>query len=574
MKRIISLILLLTLALTSTALAGSADTVVYGRIYTSNEAQPWAEAMAVQDGKFVYVGDAAGAEAYVGENTEVITSAGMITPGLIDAHTHPASVGRSAWHVRMGIPDYDGIIRYVTDYLAEHDAQEAPFVYFEYYLSSIFGPEGPNKAPLDEIAPDRPILIRDSSDHASWVNTRCLQLLGVYDMDPEDPLLADFVRDENGDFTGWILEMGFGLLEENLYKALGWYPPNEPTPEVMSVFTDTLKKWGVTGVFDALIEHAMQPQSVYELDQAGKLNMYYNMSYILQSMDELDEVTATLHALNEAYGTEHVRIDTVKIFDDGTNELGDSALIDGTVQDPDNHGFMRFNQEETREILRRCNAEGLDVHFHIVGDLSFRTICNAAEELIAEQGPLNIQVELCHCEYIDPADMARPAQLGILVNWTPHWSGGYFGDAALQYLGQERYDNMYQFNPIIDSGAVVTFGSDCYSMAEAERANPYFGMQIAMTREDIELPIDEDNPMRQKEDARLSLENLLKGYTINAAIQLRIDDVTGSIETGKSANYNVYGVNLFEVPADEFRYVVPELVVFEGRIIEGAAKAE
>ena len=208
----------------------------------------------------------------------------------------------------------------------------------------------------------------------------------------------------------------------------------------------------------------------------------------------------------------------------------------------------------------------------MAGDLAFRTVCDAVEALRAEQGPLDIQVELCHCEIVDPADMARPAELGIIINWTPQWSGGYFGDAALQFLGQERFDNMYQFNPIIDAGAVVTFGSDCYSMYEENRANPYFGMQTAMTRVDVEQPFSEENPMRPKEEAKLSLAKLLKGYTIDAAVQLRVDDVAGSIEVGKSANYNVYGVNLFEVPEDEFRFILPELVVFEGRVIEGTAK--
>ena len=79
--------------------------------------------------------------------------------------------------------------------------------------------------------------------------------------------------------------------------------------------------------------------------------------------------------------------------------------------------------------------------------------------------------------------------------------------------------------------------------------------------------MDDENPMRQKEEAKLSLEKLLKGYTINAAIQLRVDDVAGSIEVGKSANYNVYGVNLFDVPEDEFQFVLPEKVIYEGRVI-------
>ena len=256
---------------------------------------------------------------------------------------------------------------------------------------------------------------------------------------------------------------------------------------------------------------------------------------------------------------------TMKIFYDGTNELGDSALIDGTVEDPDNHGYMIFDYEQTKEVIRACNAAGIDVHFHLVGDLAFRTICDVTEELLSELGGLDIQVEMCHCEYVDEADMTRPAQLGIIINWTPHWSGGYFGDGAKQYLGEDRYNKMYQFNTMIDSGAIVTFGSDVYSMFEENRANPYFGMQTAMTRVDIEWPIEEG--MRPSEDAKLSLEKLLKGYTIDAAIQLRVDDVTGSISVGKRANYNLYPVNLFDVPEEEFKDVLPAVVVFEGQVI-------
>ncbi len=545
-----------------------ADTVIYGNIYTSDDDRPRASALAVKDGKFVYVGDAAGAGAFVGEGTEVLRlEKGIVTPGLIDAHTHPVTVARTGWHVRMGVPEYDEMMAFISGYLAEHDAQEAPFVYFEYYPSNMFGPEGPRKEPLDEIAPDRPILVRDFSDHASWVNSKCLELLGVYDMAPEDPLLGDFVRDESGDFTGWILEMGAAPLMKNMYDELGWYPPEEPTAEVIRVVNDDLKRWGVTGVFDALLEDELQAKSIHDMDAAGELDMYYNMSVCLDSFDELDETIEYIRELNEKYRTDHVWFDTVKIFYDGTNELGDSAVIEPTLNDPDNHGYMLLDYEQTREVIRRCNAEGLDVHFHMVGDLAFRTVCDATEELIGELGPLDIRVELCHCELIDPADMERPAKLGIIVNWTPHWSGGYFGDAALQYLGGERFDRMYQFNPIIRSGGIVTFGSDVYSMFEENRANPYFGMQTAMTRIDVEWPMDGDDPMRKPEDAKLSLDDLLRGYTINGAIQLRIDDAAGSITVGKSANYNIYGVDLFEVPAEEFQYVLPETVVFEGRVL-------
>lgn len=129
---------------------------------------------------------------------------------------------------------------------------------------------------------------------------------------------------------------------------------------------------------------------------------------------------------------------------------------------------------------------------------------------------------------------------------------------------------MYQFNEMIDSGATVTYGSDIYSWDEEYRANPYFGMQTAMTKVDIDdsYTDEEGNPVaRPSESAKLSLEDLLKGYTIDTAKQLRIDDVTGSIEFGKSADFNVYDKDLFDVPGDEFKDILPSATYHAGQLL-------
>ena len=314
---------------------------------------------------------------------------------------------------------------------------------------------------------------------------------------------------------------------------------------------------------DACVLDDAHVKTVSDMDKAGKLNMYYEFSYRMYDYSGLENAISEVHRLNETYGTDRVYVDTIKIFYDGTNELGDAALVDGWITDESQKGFLLMDLEQTVNTLRRCNEEGIDVHFHMVGDLAFRQVCDATEALIQEIGPLNIQVEMCHCEYINPADYDRPQQLGIIVNWTPHWTGGYFGDASLKYMGQERYDDMYKFNPLIESGAIVTFGSDIYSMYEENRGNPYFGMQTAMTRIDPE-GVYGEGVMRESESSKLSLEDLLRGYTRNGAIQMRLDDRTGSLEVGKNANFNVYDENLFEVAPEEMRNVLPAAVYFEG----------
>jgi predicted amidohydrolase YtcJ len=151
---------------------------------------------------------------------------------------------------------------------------------------------------------------------------------------------------------------------------------------------------------------------------------------------------------------------------------------------------------ETAELTRcflLCNTEGADVHIHVVGDRSFRTACDAVEaartELAATADEWRIPVTLAHCELVDPADMLRPAELGIVVNWTTHWSGAYFGEAAKKHLGDERWDRMYRFNEIAERGALLTFSSDVVTSYELHRSNPLFGMQVAATRVDPEYPL-------------------------------------------------------------------------------------
>ena len=547
--------------------AEAAQTVyTNANIYTEDAENPTAEALAVSDGKIVFVGSAEEAQAYIGDTTAVKDMGGrMITPNLIDAHSHPGIVSTTAWYTDMpaDCDTKEEILAFVKDFCDTHSVEEYPYIYFEYYPSNLFDENGPRKEWIDEVVSDRPILIEDFSDHACWVNTKFLELIGAYDDGVISDADKEFMTDSEGRYTGWIREFVWTNYIDNLYEKVGFFPPEEVNEQTLTPILDDFKSWGVTAVMDACILDEAHVKTVSDMDRAGKLNMYYEFSYRMYDYSELEASIAAVHSLNDTYATDHVYVDTIKIFYDGTNELGDAALVDGWITDESQKGYLLMDLDETIHTLRRCNEEGIDVHFHMVGDLAFRQVCDAVEALTREIGPLDIQVEMCHCEYINPEDYARPSELGIIVNWTPHWAGGYFGDASLKYMGEERYNNMYQFNPLIENGTIVTFGSDIYSMYEEHRGNPYFGMQTAMTRIDPD-GVYGEGVMRESAASKLSLEALLKGYTQNAAIQMRISEKTGSLQAGKGANFNVYDVDLFQVDPNAFKDVLPSEVYFEG----------
>lgn len=549
------------------------------KVYTCDANATSADAVVIEGGTITFVGDvrcwdnAAGLPVYdLGGRT--------VIPGLIDSHTHPSMVAQSFWHVRLPwTTDVDEILQFIRAYARAHPPEEVPFLYFEYYPSATFAGGPPTKELLDTAVSDRPCLCQDFSEHEHWVNTKMLELMEIT-RDTRDPVpgLEMFVRDETGDPTGLLREMVHLHFIDKVYEKIGWTPPQELTPTRVGRFFRFMTEHGVTALFEALVEDDEILKAIAELDRAGELNMYYVGALRFRDSADLPGVLALLKTYDAEYASEHVALNTVKLFLDGTNETGNGAVLTPLCSHvpADHRGDIGMETDELVQCFLLCNIEGVDVHIHVVGDRAFRVACDAVEvarnELSATGGDWRIQVTLAHCELVDPADMHRPAELGIIVNWTTHWSGAYFGETAKKHLGGERWNRMYRFNEIAESGAVLAFSSDVVTSYELHRSNPLFGMQVAATRVDPEYPLSPDvypGSSRPEADAKLSRELLLAGYTINGAKQLRLADKMGSLEVGKVANLCVLSADLFEVEPSAVGDIKFDTVIFEGRVVAG-----
>jgi len=182
-------------------------------------------------------------------------------------------------------------------------------------------------------------------------------------------------------------------------------------------------------------------------------------------------------------------------------------------------------------------------------------------------------VTIAHLELIDPADLPRIKELGVICNFTPWWLGVNHDDVVEFSLGEERYSNMYKIKSLFDIGATVTFSSDEWWGDDlfSTYINPYFGMQVGHTRQyPKEWWKTQDDGIRSPSNERLSLEQLIEGYTRNGAYQLRMENEIGSIEVGKLADLVVLEKNLFEVDRYEIWKVKPSTVVMEGKVIQGS----
>jgi predicted amidohydrolase YtcJ len=550
------------------------------RVYTGNEAQPLADTLVIEDGHISYVGTLDGWRNE--KNLPVHDLHGRaVIPGLIDSHTHPSMVSQSLWHVRLPwTHDVGEILQFVREYAEAHPPEEAPYLYFEYYPTTTFRDSPPTRELLDSAISDRPCLCQDFSEHEHWVNSKMLELMEITKDTPDPvPGLEMFVRDEEGEPTGLLREMVHRHFVDKMYEKIGWTPPQQLTPERIRHFFRFMTEHGVTSLFEALADDDEIFASVSELDRRGELNMYFEGAIRFRRMADLPDAISQLQRYQAIYGNARISINTLKLFLDGTNESGNSALISPVCRHASGETFgeIGMDVDELTECLSLCNSEAVDVHIHLVGDRSFRVACDAVEaaqrQLEKSGGEWRIQVAFAHCELVDPADMPRPAELGIIVNWTTHWSGGYFGTGSMKHLGQERWNRMYRFNEIAESGATVTFSSDVVTAYELNRGNPFFGMQVAHSRVDPQYPLDPvvyPLSMRPEESAKLSRELLLKGYTLNGAKQMRLDDKVGSLENGKVANLCILSHDIFEVETEQLGTTRPTAVFFEGRLVFGS----
>lgn len=554
-------------------------------IYTMNEAMPLAQAVVIDGDRILYAGpdEEASWSAIAGQEAEVHDMKGKyIYPGMIDSHTHPGMVSQSSWHVRLPwTEDLDEILEFIRDYAEKHPKEEVPFLYFEYYPTDLFGQEKPHKKYLDWACSDRPVLCQDFGEHQHWYNSKMLESMEVTANTPDPiPGMKEFVRDEHGEPIGCGREFVHeeSPFAENLFRNIGWEPPVNVTPELLMPFFDFMADAGITAMADGILEGEAQMKSMYELDMAGRLPTYYDGAVRFYSLDDLPDKIRFCKEMNRKYGTKHLKINTMKFFLDGTNEIGNSALLQPHVNDPTgtNYGAIAVDEDELKDCFLLCNREGVDLHIHMVGDRAFRVACNAVERAQEEAKTSGeqwtCQPIFAHCELIDPADMPRPAKLGITINWSCHWSGGYFGEEALNYLTEDAWKRMYQFNHIIDSGALVTFSSDVVTFYELHRADVFFSMQVAATRVDPEYPLDPDRylgSVRPPESARLDIPTLLKGYTINGAKQMHLGHLLGSIEAGKIANMNICSADIAKSPASELSRLSWDAILFDGRVIRG-----
>jgi predicted amidohydrolase YtcJ len=536
-----------------------------GRIFTVDDRQPWAQAVAIRDGRFVYVGDDAGVQGFIGARTRISELGGKLAiPGLVDAHTHPGNMGHyGAKRAAITATDHQEVLAQIAAYADAHP--ELDWIMMRGFPVGSYGKAGPHKRDLDRIVPDRPVYLVGDMGHSRWFNSRALELMGLDRNTPDAvPDLARFARDPDGELTGWTTEWAFAPYLAPFLKA-----DVEANRAGIAHFLNYLSSLGVTTLMDGGNRWYAEEVTplLAELDRSGRLPVRYEGVYHIYVPQQVPGAIDELLRMRERYAGDRLRFNTIKIHFDGTNEIRTAALLEPFSDDPGNRGNTLIGELALTAFILELHAAKLDLHLHCVGDRAIRIALNAVEHARKSlDEPLYTRVTLTHLEVIDPPDYPRFRELGVFANFTPAWHAYWEDDLTRTTLGP-RHARSFLIRPLLDHGATVTFSSDTTSLENIEEANPYLGMQTAHNRQ---YPPDGPSAtIREPVADRLSLEELIRGYTINGASQLRMNQDIGSIEVGKLADLVVLDRNLFEIDRYAISEATPEAVLMEGEVIHG-----
>lgn len=538
-----------------------------GKVHTMDANRTVASAIAIRGDRIVAVGDDESVRAYIGRNTEVIELAGrMVLPGMIDAHLHSAlgSLELGKCSLEDAELSVDQIRAAVQACVAAAPAAGAD----EWFEVVTVNPAGlvMNKADLDLMLAERPLLLRGSDHHTAWVNTRGLQVAGI-DASTPDPAGGQIERDAQGVPTGFLKDPPAIELAAGAIPA----PTLAQRIEKAKVALAQHHALGITSFQDPLATpDVLEVYAALEQDQA----LTARVRAALASTVTDDEVEFTrLKALRDQYASGHPRLraDSVKVFADGVIEYPTQTAallkpyLDGHGQPTTNYGGRYFEQPVLNRYVERLDKEGFTVHVHAIGDATARGALDAFQHTRERNGASTRRHQITHLQLVDPADFPRFAQLDVIANMQLLWAipDVYTIEALQPYIDATSFRYMYPAASLRNAGAMLVGSSDWPVSTE----NPLLAIQTGVLR------MNPDTGLVLNAEERVTLDDMLAAYTINAAKALQQEGTTGSLEVGKLADAVVLDRDIALIAPQLIHTASVQLTLVDGRRVFDATAA-
>lgn len=534
-----------------------------GHIYCVEPKGTWVQAVAIKDKTFIALGSNEEIDPYITANTDVIDLEGKtVIPSLHDMHTH-AIIGAYELLNSCNLPTApSSTLSDLLDSIEQYakDNPDTEWLTGGAWQSSVQAQL--HRKQLDEIDSERPILLYDFSHHNAWVNSKALELAGI-DAETPNPKGGLILRDENGEPTGVLLEGATQLVAKHIT-----FHEKYNHVESATFIMNKLNRYGITSIKDALADKTVL-ETYRTLDQENSLNMRiaaylpWKTSALGAEMTEDEQVS--LIENRHQYESELIKTNFVKMFIDGVPVAKTSAFYDSYVGESESeHRYidhLLIDPETLKDDFNKLNKEGLSIKVHATGDAAISVVLDAIEAIGEEDGRGRLRHQMAHTNFVSPKDIKRFNELQAIAEFSPPlWAPTITHEGNKIMLGEERADQAYPIKSIFDTGATSVYGSDYPVIPDP---NPWFGMEAMITRED---PTGEF-PGALNENEAINVFDAIEIFTINGAKSMYLEDVTGSIEAGKSADMIVLNQDIFSIRAADIHKTEVIATVFCGKKI-------
>jgi predicted amidohydrolase YtcJ len=554
----------LTIAFSSVACSSEpvADMVlVNGTIYTLNEAMPQATMVAVKGDRIVFVGEKSEGAGWIGESTKLLELEGKtVIPGLIEGHGHFLEMGEAKTQLDLSAAaTYDQVVALVAEAVKSLHPGEWVIGYGWHQSNWQERPspevEGfPTHDALTAVSPDNPVFLRHTTGHAALVNAKVMRMAGIS---------QDFDYGSGGEVVKDDFGMPTGVLTENAISVARILLP-EPNQESLSNAVDAAMaealKNGIT-TFQYAGANREQLEILLKYIDEGRLQV--RMWIMLRGLEPDDTLLAEWYERGPeiGLGNNFLTVRSIKLFADGAIGSRGAWLLEEYADRPGHFGHETLPPEDVHRISADALKHGFQVATHAIGDRANREVLNmyqrAFEENPDKAADARFRIE--HAQHLDEADIPRFGELKVIASMQGNFVP-YVRSWVPDRLGVERtVGGTYVARKLLEQGALIVNGSDVPVVG----INPVVSFYGSVTRQTVE----GEPPGGYEPDQRMTREEALRSYTIDAAFAAFEEEIKGSIEVGKLADFTVLSQDIMQVPDDQLLNTVVEYTIVGGRVL-------
>jgi predicted amidohydrolase YtcJ len=516
------------------AQAGRADLIVVNaRIYTVDNARPMASAMAVRNGRIVFVGSDAEARTLAGAATRILDVQGRtVIPGMVDAHAHLLGLATSLRNVQLaGASSYDEVIHRVIE--RTRTMKPGEWVEGRGWDQNLWPEKNfPTHEALSRATPSNPVVLTRIDGHALLANAMAMRLAGVAAA-AKDPAGGKILRLPNGDPSGVFVDNAKSLIDDRVPSA----SDATVSDATVAAIAET-NRWGLTGIHDA-----GEPRRVIEmfesLARAGRFNI---RNYVMVSDNDKDIAYYTGRGPRNGLYDGHIWIRAIKTYADGALGSRGAALLAPYADDPGNTGLLVTPPAHLEKIAEIGLRSGFQVNTHAIGDRGNRVALDAFETALRAVPTADHRFRIEHAQVISPEDIPRFARLGVIPSMQASHQTSDMRWAEVR-VGPQRIRGAYAWRSLLNTGVVIPDGSDF----PVEEVNPLISFHSAVTRQDA----TNWPPGGWYPEQVMTREEALRAMTIWPAYAAFQEKELGSLSPGKYADFVVLDRDIMQVPATE-----------------------